>query len=105
MMLLLITNNLMTRSWLGPPLTAAGVDLSAPAKAEAPDLIAVDLTNDGAVDAVARLRAAHPGARILAFGPHVDAEAFRAARGAGADEAVARGKVLQRLLALASGGA
>ncbi len=35
---------------------------------------------------------------ILAFGPHVDAEGFRAAKAAGASECVARGSAVERVL-------
>jgi DNA-binding NarL/FixJ family response regulator len=94
----LITDNLMTRSWLEPPCRAAGAELVREG-AEEPDLIAVDLAAQRSLERLAELRAAHPRARILAFGPHVDASTFEGARRAGADEVVARGKALDRLLA------
>jgi DNA-binding NarL/FixJ family response regulator len=100
--LLLLTDNLLTRSWLESPCRASGAELLRETDA-APDLIAVDLTAQRSIERLAELRAAHPGARILAFGPHVDAAAFEGARRAGADEVVARGKALDRLLARLAG--
>jgi len=100
--LLLVTDNLMTRSWLEPPCRAAGAELVREGDAE-PDLIAVDLTAQRSLERLTELRASHPGARILAFGPHVDTDAFEGARRAGADEVVARGKALDRLLARLAG--
>jgi hypothetical protein len=48
-----------------------------------PDVVIVDLARFGV--AVGELRRALPGTRIVAFGPHVDEDAARAAREAGAD--------------------
>lgn len=48
--------------------------------------------------AIQRLRVAQPAAPIVAFGPHVDGDAFKAARAAGANEVVARGAVVERVL-------
>lgn len=103
MLILLLTDNLMTRAHLAPALEAAGARVAAHPGDEAPDLVAVDLTSAGAAQRVARSRAAWPCARILAFGPHVEGQAFAAARKAGADEALARGRILDRLLALVRG--
>ena len=47
------------------------------------DVVVVDLARHGA--ALAQLRAAHPDARLVGFGPHVDTETLAAARAAGAD--------------------
>jgi hypothetical protein len=47
------------------------------------DVVVVDLAKFAG--AVGDLRAAVPGARIVAFGPHVDENAAAAARAAGAD--------------------
>ncbi len=96
--ILLVTDNLMTRSWLEPPCRAAGAEVVRDAGA-APDLVAVDLTAARALERLTELRAALPSARILAFGPHVDGPVFEAARRAGADETVARSKALERVLA------
>jgi hypothetical protein len=52
------------------------------------DVVVVDLVRHGAW--VAAVRAAVPGARIVAFGPHVDEDAFAQARADGADLALAR---------------
>ncbi|HEX5097157.1 MAG TPA: DNA-binding response regulator [Acidimicrobiia bacterium] len=54
------------------------------------DVIVVDLTRG--TELVAALRGAAPGARIVAYGPHVDADGLAAARAAGADTAVPRSR-------------
>lgn len=59
-----------------------------------PDLIVIDLTSN----AILALRADYPDTDILAFGPHVDGEAFRQAKVAGATSQIARGKVVERVL-------
>lgn len=62
------------------------------------DLVVVDLSARDAMAAIQRLRVAQPAAPIVAFGPHVDGDAFKAARAAGANEVVARGAVVERVL-------
>jgi hypothetical protein len=63
----------------------------------------VDLDDpDTALSLIARLRAAGASSadraiRILAYGPHVAADRFAAARAAGADMAMARGALADRL--------
>ena len=64
----------------------------------APDLIAVDLTANSALAWIESLKAKYPDIEILAFGPHVDGDAFKQARVAGATSQVARGKVVERVL-------
>ena len=54
------------------------------------DVVLVDLAGHG--DALPALRAARPQARIVAFGPHVDAEALAAAEAAGADVVLPRSR-------------
>lgn len=78
---------------------AAGAQLVKKDSTDTPDLIVVDLTARDAAGHIRRLRAQHPATDILAFGPHVDGDAFRAARAAGASECVARGSVVERVLA------
>ncbi len=104
MKILIVTDNLMTRSWLEPACRQAGAEVLPRGGADEPDLVAVDLTAREAAARLARLREAWPHARLLAFGPHVDGAAFAEARAAGAHEAVARGRALQRLLALLAEG-
>jgi len=60
--------------------------------AAAPALLVVDLQerNVDPLPAIASAKAA--GAAVLAFGPHTNAEALRAARSAGADLAVPRSR-------------
>jgi len=91
------TDNLMTRAWLAPVVEAAGARLLRPSDPPEADLLVVDLTSLGAVEAIARNRTSRSGLFILAFGPHTDREILRAAREAGADEVVARGAVAARI--------
>jgi len=60
-----------------------------PAKAAGADVVVVDLGRFA--DRIAELRALTAG-RIVAFGAHVDADAFAAARSAGADVVLARSR-------------
>jgi DNA-binding NarL/FixJ family response regulator len=55
-------------------------------------LALVDLAAPGLAleAAVAKLRAAAPACRIVAFGPHVDTQALQAAQAAGCDEVLSR---------------
>jgi DNA-binding NarL/FixJ family response regulator len=59
-----------------------------PADAADADVVVVDLVRFG--DAIAALRTAAPGARIVAFGPHVDDELLARAGEAGADSVMPR---------------
>jgi hypothetical protein len=52
------------------------------------DMVVVDLARYG--EAVPALRAAAPGVRIVAFGPHVDGELLARARTEGADVVLPR---------------
>jgi hypothetical protein len=61
---------------------------SDPAAVGDADVVIVDLARHGAQ--LGQLRSAHPQARLVAFGPHVDAETLAAARRAGADRVLAR---------------
>jgi len=56
----------------------------------AADLVVVDLSRPGAVDAVRRLRREGSTARIVAYGRHTDVDGLAAARAAGCDRVLAR---------------
>lgn len=99
MKILLWCDDLLTRTRIESAWKAAGAQLLRKNAAEAPDLIVMDLTARDALAEIARLRAAHPGVEFLAFGPHVDGGAFKAAKAAGATGLVARGTVVERVLA------
>lgn len=58
------------------------------------DVVVVDLRR---VDDPAALRRAVPGARIIAFGSHVDENALTAARDAGIDEVLPRSKFFNQI--------
>ena len=102
--ILLLTANLMTRVQLESRWRRAGAEVRGEEDGATDfDLVGVDLVGPDAPRQVEQRRARHPGARLIAFGPHVDGEAFKAARAAGADECVARGSVIERVLARLGG--
>lgn len=70
---------------------------------ETPDLVAMDLTAKAALEILAQFHDRYPEIPLLAFGPHVDGDAFKAARAAGASQLVARGKVVESVLGRLSG--
>ena len=98
MKILLWTDNLLTKSNLAGTWQNAGAELLPKKSGETPELIVVDLTARDAVEHIAQLRAQYTEAEILAFGPHVDGEAFKQAKAAGATGQVARGAVVERVL-------
>ncbi|OGS90292.1 MAG: hypothetical protein A2Z95_02680 [Gallionellales bacterium GWA2_60_18] len=98
MKILLWAEDLMTKTRLQSAWKAAGAAVLPKNSEEMPELIVMDLTARDAVAHIERLRAKHPATDILAFGPHVDAEGFNAAKAAGATELVSRGSVLDKVL-------
>jgi DNA-binding NarL/FixJ family response regulator len=98
MKILLLCDDLMSRTRIESAWKNAGATLLRRHDAGVPDLVVVDLISRDAVAEIARLHAARPAVPVLAFGPHVDGEAFRQAKAAGADECVARGAVVDRVL-------
>ncbi|MHB8347258.1 MAG: hypothetical protein ACYDHM_08735 [Acidiferrobacterales bacterium] len=104
MKILLLADDLMSRVRIESHWKKAGAQLLKNDSAE-PDLIVVDLGARDALERLRRLRDAHPAIDILAFGPHVDADAFRQAKAAGATQLVARSKVVEKVLGrIAAGG-
>jgi hypothetical protein len=96
--------NLMDRSRIEPLVVGSGSELvvwddrptaSVPAGGSEPDLVLVDLTLPGALDAIAELAAV--GVRVIAFGPHVDRSGLLRARQAGAGEVLARSAFFVKL--------
>jgi hypothetical protein len=80
-----VTRNVMDRSRIEPALEQAGWRIVSPTDAA---LVVVDLEGDGAIAEVER--AVERGARVVAFGPHVNTAGFEAARAAGAEPVLAR---------------
>jgi hypothetical protein len=92
MRIVAITNDLMDRSRISAAL--GDVEFTTdPARIEDAEVVVVDLARHA--DTVAAVRAAAPGARIVAFGPHVDTEAFDRAERDGADVVVPRSRFFQ----------
>lgn len=54
------------------------------------DAVAVDLSRPDALEAIRLVRATGTGARVVAYGSHVDRDVLVAARRAGADAVLAR---------------
>lgn len=96
------TPDLMTRVRLESRWRSAGATVTSSQVPEQPDLVVVDLGSRG-VEAVSSWRERCPDATILAFGPHVEGAMLKAARQAGADEVVVRGKVADRVAARLEG--
>jgi DNA-binding NarL/FixJ family response regulator len=103
MKILLWSDDLMSRTRIESAWKAAGAQVLRKNASEQPDLVVMDLTARNALDEIRRLRGANPDLDILAFGPHVDGDAFKGAKAAGASELVARGKVIERVLAKMTG--
>lgn len=99
MKILLWSDDLLSRTRIESAWRAAGAQVLRKNTTEQPDLIVMDLTARAALAEIPRLRAAWPQAELLAFGPHVEGETFKAAKAAGATELVARGRVVERVLA------
>jgi DNA-binding NarL/FixJ family response regulator len=70
-------------------LSAALPDLQFSLDADA-DVVIVDLA--GGAEQVTSIRASHPNARIVCYGPHVDDASLDAARAAGADVVLPRSR-------------
>jgi len=103
MKILLWCDDIMSRTRIESAWKAAGAHVLRKNASEQPDLVVMDLTAHNALTEIERLRAAWPEVKILAFGPHVDGAAFKQAKAAGASELVARGKVVERVLARLQG--
>lgn len=88
----------MSRTRIESAWKAAGAQVLRKNTTETPDLIVMDLTARNATEEVRRLRTAWPQVDLVAFGPHVDGDAFKAAKTAGASELVARGRIVERVL-------
>lgn len=98
MKVLVISDNLMTRSHLEETWKNAGIEIVSRSGQQIPELIAVDLTACEAIESIRDLSSRFPAAELIAFGPHVDGEAFKRAREAGSTRQVARGKVVELII-------
>jgi DNA-binding NarL/FixJ family response regulator len=98
MKILLWSDDLMSRVRIESHWKAAGAQMLRRDAVETPDLIVVDLTARDAAGHIRKLCEQFPATDILAFGPHVDANAFREAKAAGASECVSRGSAVERVL-------
>jgi AmiR/NasT family two-component response regulator len=87
-----ITSDLMDRSRIGGAVDGVEFARDAAACAGA-DVVVIDLARNAGL--VAAARAAAPGARIVAFGPHVDTEVLEQARADGADAVLPRSRFFQ----------
>lgn len=83
--LVALTTDLMDRSRLAAALPDVKFALDAGA-----DVVILDLARG--VEQVASVRASHPTARIVCYGPHVDDASLEGARAAGADVVLPRSR-------------
>jgi hypothetical protein len=100
----LVSVNLMDRTRIEGAVVGSGSQLvvlgrrSEPTGAEyeqVPELVLVDVTAPDAMAIIGDMKTA--GARVVAFGPHVNRASLRSARQAGADEVLARSVFFDRL--------
>jgi hypothetical protein len=73
-------------------------ELAGRAAAVGATLALVDLSRDGALEAVRALAGAGSGVRVIGFGSHIDRARLEAARQAGCDEVLARSAFFSRLV-------
>jgi len=85
-----VVTDLMDRSRIAAALPATRFVADSSAVGNDAELIVIDLAR--AAPAIAELRATRPGARILAFGSHVDREAAAGAEADGAHLVLTRSK-------------
>lgn len=95
-MIVALVDDLMDRSRVSAALPDTRFTRTAADCADA-TVVLVDLARHGGD--VAAVRAAAPGARIVAFGPHVDDDALTAARADGADAVLPRSRFFSDVVA------
>ncbi|WP_246264225.1 hypothetical protein [Aromatoleum toluvorans] len=95
--ILLRCDDLMSRMRLESAWKAAGATMLKKQSTETPDCIVVDLGMRSACTQIAQLRDTFPQVDIVVFGPHFDADAFQAAKQAGATEVAAKGSIVERV--------
>lgn len=95
--ILLRCDDLMSRMRLESAWKAAGATMLKKQSTETPDCIVVDLGMRSACTQIAQLRETFPQVDIVGFGPHFDADAFQAAKQAGATEVAAKGSIVERV--------
>jgi hypothetical protein len=98
MNIVLWTDDLMSRVRIESRWKKAGATIMKRSDEGSADLIVMDLQANDAMQHIMRLRASRPDLYLIAYGPHVDGSALKTAREAGANEVVARGKVVERVL-------
>ena len=100
MSVLAFVDDLMDRSRISAAIPDVVFTRASDAGPDA-SVVFIDLGRYG--DAVDAIRQAHPEAQLVAFGSHVDRDAFAAARAVGADTVVARSEFFRDPSAYTSG--
>jgi len=98
MNIILWTDDIMSRVRIESRWKKVGANIIKRSDEESADLIVIDMQAQEALQTIKRLRASRPDMYLIAYGPHVDGAALKTAREAGANEVVARGKVVDRVL-------
>lgn len=86
----LALTDLLARSRLQRAAEAAGYEVTAtrslpPPGDAAPDVLVVDLDQEGVLEALASWRAGHPGSRVVGFAFHAHEAVMEQARGLGVE--------------------
>ena len=97
MKILLWCNDLTIRFKLEEKWKSAGAVMLKKTQADVPDLIVMDLAIRDALEQIARLRALHSEAEIVAFDAQFDADVFDAAQAAGANDLAPKGSIAERI--------
>ncbi|ABK42821.1 hypothetical protein Mmc1_0294 [Magnetococcus marinus MC-1] len=99
--IMLVCSDLLNRVQLESSWKAAGLAMVNASQGESPHIIVLDLSPEQALHQIAPLKASHPDAQLVAFGPHLQGERLLAAKQQGADLVVARSSVVERVIKLA----
>jgi|CXWL01.1.fsa_nt_gi hypothetical protein len=89
-----LVNDLMDRSRISSAIPNV-VFVRSVGEIDNADVVVIDIARGAEFVTAARVSA--PGARIVAFGPHVDVDTMDLARSAGADEVFARSKFFRHV--------
>ncbi|MEG3638754.1 hypothetical protein [Magnetococcus sp. PR-3] len=99
---MLVCDDLLSKVQLESNWKAKGLTVVNDKSTENPQIIALDLRPNNALERITELLNAYPDAQLVAFGPHVQVERLKAAKEAGAHLVVARSAVVEKVGQLAT---